>query len=326
MTLITGGTGLLGQQLIAHLWQKGGQKMVALYRNFIPAGFEQKATWVKGDILDVLFLEEVMEGIDEVYHCAGFVSFSPKHKFELKQVNVAGTANVVDACLVAGVKKLVHVSSVSALGRFNTGKMITENMQWTVENNNSEYGKTKYLGEMEVWRGVGEGLDAVIVNPTIIFGEYGDWTKGSMAIFKNVYKGFPWYSTGSTGFVSAVDVAETMYQLMKSNVSAKRFIVSAENKSYQDVFFMIADAFGKKRPHKKVTPTLAAIVWRLEKLKSIFNKKEPLVTKETASTALATVQFDNAALLKALPGFTYTPLQDSIVDICAALKKKYKLD
>ncbi len=322
MILITGGTGLLGQQLIAHLHQKGIQDIVAPYRSSIPIGFEQKARWVKGDILDVIFLEEIMRGITEVYHCAGYVSFSPKHKAELYQVNVDGTANVVNASLDAGVRKLVHVSSVAALGRYHQGKVISEKMEWTEKSNNSEYGKTKYLGEMEVWRGIGEGLDAVIVNPTIIISQYGDWTKGSMAIFKNIYNGFPWYSTGSAGFVSALDVAEAMYQLMQSDISAQRFIVNAENKTFKDLFFMIADAFGKKRPSKAVTPFLAAIVWRVEKIKSFFTKKDPMVTKETADSALSTVQFDNTALLKALPSFTYTPIQKSVEEICKQLKAK----
>jgi nucleoside-diphosphate-sugar epimerase len=140
-----------------------------------------------------------------------------------------------------------------------------------------------------------------------------------MAIFKNIYNGFPWYSTGSAGFVSAKDVAEAMYQLMQSDVSAQRFIVSAENKNFQDFFFMVADAFGKKRPSKAVTPFLAAIVWRLEKVKSFFTKKDPLVTKETAESALSTVQFDNSSLLKALPSFAYTPLQQSVVEICGQI-------
>lgn len=325
MILVTGGTGLLGQELIQHLFEKDAGEIVAIYRSTIPIGFEQKAKWVKGDVLDVVFLTEIMAGITEAYHCAGYVSFNPKHKAELYQINVEGTANVVNACLDADVRKLVHVSSVAALGRYHQGKTVSEKMEWTEESNNSEYGKTKYLGEIEVWRGIGEGLNAVIVNPTIIFGQYGHWAKGSMAIFKNVYNGFPWYSTGSAGFVSAKNVAEAMLQLMKSDVSAKRFIVSAENKTFKDLFFMIADTFGKKRPHKAVTPFLAAMVWHLEKVKSFFTKKDPLVTKETADSALSTIQFDNSALLKALPSFAYTPLQKSVEDICQQLKVKYKL-
>ncbi|MEO7312126.1 MAG: NAD-dependent epimerase/dehydratase family protein [Chitinophagaceae bacterium] len=324
MILITGGTGMLGAHLIEQMHQQGILTR-AIYRTVIPPTLAHAAEWFKADILDVVALEEAMEGVSHVYHCAGYVSFNAKDKKELHRVNIEGTANIVNACLDAGVEKLVHVSSVAALGRIRPGQMINESMNWTEDTSNSEYGKTKYLGEVEVWRGVGEGLNAVIINPSIIIGRHGDWEKGSMAIFKNIYKGFPWYSTGGTGFVDADDIVRVMMQLMNSDINAERFVVSAENRSYKDLFFMIADSFGKKRPQKLVTPFLAAVVWRLEKVKSWFTHKDPLVTKETAATALAIADFDNSKLLKALPNFSYTPLPQSVESICKSLVKRYTL-
>jgi len=320
MVLVTGGTGMLGAHLIEHLHTKN-IPVRALYRSAVPEKLAAAAEWVPGDILDVISLTEAMQGISEVYHCAGFVSFSPKHKADLYKINVEGTANVVNACLDAGVKKLLHVSSVAALGKIKTGLTTDEKMIWTEEDSNSEYGKSKYLGEMEVWRGIGEGLPAVIINPSIIFGHHGDWEKGSMAIFKTVYKEFPYYSTGTTGFVDADDIARAAVMLMDSDIESQRFIVSAENRTYQDLFFMIADAFGKKRPHKMVTPFMASVVWRLKKLTSLFTGKDPMITKETAATALAVVNFDNGKLLKALPAFTYTPLEDSVKRIAEKVKR-----
>lgn len=321
MILVTGGSGLLGHHLIKMLSAQG-KPVRAIHRSTIPAALANDAQWVPGDILDVISLDEVMEGVQQVYHCAATVSFSPKKKGELHQVNVEGTANVVNACLDAGVQKLVHVSSVAALGKLHGGKTVTEKMQWTPESGNSEYGKTKYLGEMEVWRGIGEGLQAAIINPSIIFGEWGNWNSGSMAIFKNVHNGFPWYSTGVAGFTDADDIVSAMIKLMESDVSGQRFILNGEGRSFQDVFFMIADAFGVQRPHKAVTPFLASVVWRLEKVKSLFTGKEPMVTKETADNALATVHFDNSKLLKTFPDFQYTPLEETIDRICKVLKTK----
>jgi len=320
MILVTGGTGLLGTHLILALHQLQ-LPVRALYRSQIPDIIKDKAEWVKGDIMDVTALEEAMENITQVYHAAGFVSFNQKHRKDLFRTNVEGTANIVNACLDAGIEKLVHVSSVAAIGR-NNNKPITERMQWTAETSNSEYSRTKFLGEMEVWRGIGEGLNAVIVNPTIIFGEHADWTKGSMNIFRNIYNGFPWYSTGGSGFVDANDVVNAMIALMQSDITAERFLVTAENRTYDELFFMIADAFGKKRPYKKVSPLLAAIVWRIEKIRSLFSGKDPMITKETARTSLALVTMDNDKLLRALPAFSYKPLQQSIDRICSALKSR----
>jgi nucleoside-diphosphate-sugar epimerase len=321
MVFVTGGTGLLGTHLLLQLHRQGIAAK-AIYRSQIPDVVKDKATWVKGDILDPLSLEEALDGVHEVYHCAGFVSFAPQDKEMLFRINVDGTANVVNACLDAGVKKLVHVSSVSSLGRIRPGEMVNEKMNWTEETSNSEYGKTKYLAELEVWRGMGEGLNAAIVNPSIILGEHGDWSKGSMALFKTIYKGFPWYSIGSTGFVDADDVCRAMIALMQSDISGERFVISGENLLYRDLFFMIADAFGVKRPHRQVSPTMAAIVWRLEKIKSLLFGTRPLITRETARTSLSATRFDNSKFLLAMPSFAYTPMQESVKRICANVERK----
>ena len=321
---VTGASGLVGSHLIKALLHQG-KKVKALYRNSIPTveGAE-KVEWIKGDILDIIFLEEALMKVQQVYHCAAIVSFHPKQRNLMHKTNVEGTANIVNACLTAGVEKLVHVSSVSALGRMRQNEVITEQMRWSPETSNSEYGKSKYLAEMEVWRGIGEGLDAVIVNPTIILGA-ADWNISSTAIFKNVYKEFPWYSEGITGFVDVEDVVKAMIMLMESNTSRERFIISAEDTTYHRLFDLIAKAFGKKPPHKKVTPFIAAIVWRLEKLKSLFTGKNPLITKETANTAQAKVHFDNSKLLKCLPAFHYQTLEQSVERICGEFKKMYGL-
>lgn len=142
-----------------------------------------------------------------------------------------------------------------------------------------------------------------------------------MNIFRNIKNGFPWYSTGSNGFVDADDVATAMITLMESNITGQKFILSAENMSYQNFFNLIADAFEVKRPHKKVTPLLAALVWRIEKLKSLFTGKQPLITKETANTGLAVTNFDNSKLLNTFPNFKYTPINESISRICKALSR-----
>jgi nucleoside-diphosphate-sugar epimerase len=321
MVLVTGGTGLLGTHLILALHQRG-MAVKALYRSHIPEVVKDKAYWVQGDILDVIALEKAMQDITHVYHVAGLVSFHKKDKALLHSINVEGTANVVNACLEASVQKLVHVSSVAALGRIRKNALINESMNWTEETSNSEYGKTKYLAELEVWRGVGEGLNAVAVNPTIIIGEHGDWSKGSMQIFHSIYNGFPYFSMGQTGFVDANDVASAMIALMESDINGQRFIISAEDMVYRDFFCMVADAFGKKRPTQQITPFKAALAWRIFKIKSLFTGKSPLVTKETAATSLAKVSFDNSKLLKALPDFHYQKVEASVQRICEALKNQ----
>ena len=324
MIFITGASGLVGSHLIKSLLIQGKQ-VVALYRKNIPQ-FEgaHKVIWIEGDLLDVSSLETAMEGVTQVYHCAAIVSFSPKDRQNMLFSNQEGTANVVNVCIDKKIKKLVYVSSVAALGRIREDKPIDETMNWTPETSNSVYGQSKFLAETEVWRGMAEGLDIVIVNPVIILGA-GDWLKGSTEIFKSAYDAFPWYTEGVSGFVDVLDVVEVMQLLMDSTIAGERFIVSADDVPYKTIFTKIATAFKKRPPYKKVTPFLANIVWRMEALKGFFTGKAPLLTKETAATAQAIVHFNNSKLLKAFPSFKYRSMDETIQRTCFELKKMYQL-
>jgi dihydroflavonol-4-reductase len=324
MILVTGGTGLVGSHLITALTGQG-KDVRAIYRSVIPefAG-SKKAQWVKADILDVLALEEVLRGVEYVYHCAAVVSFNPQKREELYRTNITGTINIVNASIDAGVKKLLFVSSVAALGRIRKDTLVNETMNWSKETSNSEYGKTKYLAEMEVWRGAAEGLPSVVVNPTIILGE-SEWTKGSTGIFKSIYNEFPWYTEGVSGFVDVKDVVKAMIMLMEGDTVGDRFILNADNIPYKMLFDEIAGCFGKKIPYKKVTPFMASLVWRYEGLKGKLTGIDPLLTRETANTAQAKVYFDNTKLVTAFPEFSYTSLPETVKRICNYLKEKYRL-
>jgi nucleoside-diphosphate-sugar epimerase len=322
MILVTGSAGLVGSELVRQLLARG-ESVRALYHRRKPAlDAHPNLELFPGDLLDVASLEEAMQGVTVVYHAAAMVSFYPGDRNKLYKTNVEGTANVVNIALDAGVQKLGYVSSVAALGRIRTGEPINETMNWSKETSNSLYGQSKFLAEMEVWRGIAEGLPAAIIHPSIILGA-GDWNDGSSRLFQSVYNGFPWYSDGTTGFVDVRDVCYILIELVERNRMAERYIVSAHQASYQEVFNQIADAFGKKRPHKQVTPFLSNLVWRWEALKTRFTGKRPLVTKETALTALSKTVFDNSKLLRALPDFNYRPLKQSIEDTCRAFVQEH---
>lgn len=321
---VTGGTGLVGSRLIEQLVKKG-KGVKALYRTSIPEILgKEKVEWIRGDVLDVTCIEEAFTDVSQVYHCAAIVSFTPEMKQQMFATNVEGTTNIVNTCLNTGVQKLCFVSSVAALGKAKKGMEIDEKIMWSEDTNNSNYGKSKYMAEIEVWRGAGEGLKAVIVNPSIILGK-GNWNEGSSKIFKTAYEEFPWFTEGITGFVDVNDVVEIMMLLMDIDTSGERFIVSTENRTYRDIFTKIAKAFGKRPPYKKVSSLMADAVWRLEVLKSIFTKESPLLTKETAGAAREVVRFNNSKILHHLPTFTFTPIDATIDRVCKELKEFYHL-
>ena len=164
----------------------------------------------------------------------------------------------------------------------------------------------------------------MIINPSLILGA-GNWENSSSKMFKSAYNEFPWYTEGAGGFVDVRDVVKAMTQLMDSDISGERFILNAENRKYRDVFTLMSTEFGKRPPHKKVNPFLASMVWRVEWIKSLMNKKEPLLTKETARTGQAQVEFNNTKLKKFLPSFQYIPIDQSIRDVCRELLNSYNL-
>ncbi len=231
MILVTGGTGFLGSYIIKLLLEKGYAVRAIRRSNklpfWIPKEIVDHVEWVEGDVLDVVALDEAMEGVDTVIHTAAVVSFVKKERANMYQVNVEGTANVVNMMLEKNIRRLVHISSVAALGRSASGGHVNEEKKWEESKVNTHYGKSKYKAELHVWRGAAEGLEAVIVNPSTILG-FGDWNTGCCDIFKNVFEDFIWYVSGFNGFVDVEDVAKVTVRLMESTISEQRFIVNGD--------------------------------------------------------------------------------------------------
>jgi nucleoside-diphosphate-sugar epimerase len=228
--LVTGGTGFLGAYIVKNLVDKGIE-VCAIRRSskmpfFMPQNVLDKVTWMEGDVLDVVSLDEATENVDGVIHSAAIVSFHKQQRAQMYQVNVDGTANVINAAIDHNIKRLVHVSSVAALGRKGNAELVSEERQWEENKHNSHYAVSKHKAELEVWRGFAEGLEGVIINPSTILG-FSNWHQSSGAIFRKGYGQFPWYTKGINGFVGVEDVAEAAVQLLRSSIHGKRFIVNA---------------------------------------------------------------------------------------------------
>jgi nucleoside-diphosphate-sugar epimerase len=332
MVLVTGGTGLLGSHLLYQLASRG-IKIKALVRpssslKNVRNLFGERVDlwgsieWVTGDLLDVVSLEEAMRGVEKVYHCAAMVSFVPKDRYEMDEINRTGTANVVNLCLEAGVKKLCYVSSVAAINRMDESGIISELTPWQDNAGNSHYAISKRAAELEVYRGMAEGLNAVIVNPGIIIGP-GNWNNGSGKLFTSVWNGLMFYSEGMSGFVSAEDVASCMYQLMESEISGERFIVVSENLTYREVLFHIADCLGRKRPFLKANKLLSAVALRMASIASFFSGKNPLITRETAASGLRKTRYSNEKIKNALT-IDFEKIKPVISRTAAAFLREYQ--
>ncbi len=314
--LLTGATGFLGSYLLKELLSAGYTDLRALRRSSstldLLRGVEGKVAWCEGDVTDIDFLAEAMQGVDVVFHAAALVSFLPKDKKGLYRINVGGTAHVVNAALAAGVKDFIHVSSTAALGRSRQGVGITEDAVWEDAPYNTHYAHSKYLAELEVWRGQEEGLRVAVVNPAVILG-VGRPEEGTMRFFSRVKKGMTFYPPGATGFVDVRDVARFMRLVYETGRRGERFILSAENLTYKKFFELIAASLGVHPPFRRVTPFLKELAWRLEWLRAKMLFREPFLTRETAHTAMSTWLYDNRRSLT-VAGFRYRPVEESIAE------------
>ncbi len=336
MILVTGATGLVGSHLLlALLGQVQDERVRVLVRKqksiekikrtftwygYDYATLEHRIEWVEGDIMDLYSIENNLNDVDYIYHCAGKVSFDKRDMRSLLQVNQTGTANVVNAALQAGVKKICHISSVSALGKTQQGETITENHFWKTSRQNSIYAISKYAAEREIWRGHEEGLDAVVVNPSIILGP-GNWDGGSSRLFSTIWKGVPAYTNGIGGYVDVRDVAAVMIRLMQSQISGERFIVSSENWTFEKVIKTIATALNKKPPVIRLYPWMGEAGWMAEHVLRVFGRA-PTLTKEIARSAFHRFYYDNSKICEAL-NYDFIPIEKSIQETAAIFLKSY---
>lgn len=336
MKFVTGGTGLVGAHLLYKLAERGeniralkrensnlGQvlKTFSYYTGNSKKLFE-KIEWVEGDILDCSSLIRALHGVTEIYHCAAIVSFQKKDRQKMIANNVEGTANIVNAAIEAGVKKICHVSSIAALGRTENGEPVNEDTNWIPLKRISGYSEGKFFSEMEIWRGIQEGLEAVIVNPSIILGP-ANWETGSAKMFKSIYDGLTFYTRGVTGFVDVNDVVTAMLLLMDEvnfeKCKSQRFVISAENLSYRDVFSRIARALGKPEPKYFASDFVLAFAWRAATFWAWFAKKQSMITRDSVSNSNHKFYFDGSKISN-FTGLKYTSVQHSIEQTSGFLK------
>ncbi len=331
---ITGATGFVGSH-IARRFLADNYRVEALVRQ--PGQFglltdvAHQITWHPGDVTDIPALETAMQADRptaqlDVIHAAAVVSFSPKDRRAMEKVNVEGTANVVNVCLMAGVRKLGFVSSVAALGRPNPVRknpvpgqptVIDENQKWEDSPENSFYAQTKYRAELEVWRGVAEGLNAVIINPSVVMG-VGDWNRTSTQLVKYVLDEKQFYPNGLINYVDVLDVADALTRLVQSDISAERFILNTGTMPYHDFFGQLAAALGKRAPSIAVPDWLTQVLWPVEAVRSALTGSTPLITRETARSARSLYRMNGEKITETLD-FQYRNLTETVERVAMAV-------
>jgi nucleoside-diphosphate-sugar epimerase len=330
MILVTGGTGLVGAHLLLHLIENG-QDVRAIYRNSnkiqkTKSVFElykkvhlfEKINWLEADILDVPSLENAFIDIDHVYHCAALISFDPKDELALRKTNIEGTANMVNFSIAKGVTKFCFVSSIAALGDLAPHETyITEETDWNPEKPHSDYAISKYGAEMEVWRGLQEGLDVIIINPGVILGPIPKtkiYEQGSAELYQKVADGLSFYTLGNTGFIAISDVVKIAFELMKSDIKNERFTLIADNIIFRDILNTIAETLKVKNPGIHAKPLFMNLLWMADSVFSTLFFQKRRLTKATAKASYSKNLYSNEKIKTAL-GTVFLDVHQYIKDI-----------
>jgi dihydroflavonol-4-reductase len=325
MILLTGATGLLGIEILRKLLE-AGHKVRAVRRESsdlsLLGSMADQVEWAIADINDLDAMKVALEGVSYVIHAAAMVSFDKRDHEKMMHVNVEGTSTLCHLSIDAGIKHFIMVSSVAALGRVKEVELMDENAKWLESSLNSQYAKSKYLAELEVWRAGEEGLPFTIVNPSVILG-MGDLQRSSAKLFKYVWDQKPFYTDAIINYVDVWDVADCIVKLIELGPQNDRYILSAGDIPYKDFFGMMAKHMGKRAPMIKAGKAVVYLVVIAETVKGWITGKSPLVTVETARLSQKNFRYSNKKSIEKL-GVRYRPLQESIARISAQLIEKLK--
>lgn len=333
MILVTGATGLVGSHLLWHLLQ-GNEKVKAIRRTSSktdalrtvfsfytqqPEIYLDKIEWMIADVNDKSSLLEAMKSVTDVYHCAAVVSLG-KGSETLTDTNVAGTRNMVEAALASNIRKFCFVSSIAACGKAKENDAIDEKAVWEENTERNAYSKSKYYSEQEVWKGIKNGLNAVIVNPGVILGVSGAET-GSAALFYQVRKGMPFYTLGGSGYVAVQDVVKAMIALMQSGIAGERFILVGENCTNKQILTWIARGFGKTPPFINMRKEILLPVGYLSEMAGRIFRFQPLIDRSLARTALNKEVFSSEKIISTI-SIRFTSIETCIQEVCTFMKDK----
>lgn len=310
---------MVGSYLIRHLSESGYKNILGIKRESsdirLLGDHADKITWKNADIQDITDWD-FLKSDDIIVHTAAIVSLADSAISEMYKVNIQGTENIVNAALHAGIKKLVYISSIAALGRKQDGGLTSEEDNYDPESENGPYNKSKYAAERQIWRGQQEGLDTLILNPSVILGA-GFWKKSSAVIIDRTAQGIPFFPKGSTGFVDIRDVAIACRKAIETNICNERIIINGFNSTYENFFQHLTHKLRVKMPSKPLPDWLGNAFWRWERIKFKLTGIAPAVTKHTVNSTRRDTSYDNQKSIDLL-GMKYYSMEESIDDITNA--------
>ncbi len=316
--LVTGGSGLLGSYLLRYLLHLGYTNLTGTFQHdekVIPPDLRERITWKNLRLPDIPDVNDAIRDQDWVIHAAALVSYFKEDKFRLLEVNQQGTEHIVNACLAHDIKHLVYIGSIGALGKEKNNVTLDESGDWIENDFSTSYGLSKYLGELEVWRGAAEGLPVSVILPSVILGT-GDWSRSSLQLIDRVAKRSPWYPGGQTGFVDVRDIVQFVVMLLEKSKTGERWILSGSDVSYKDIYNRIASALSLQRSFRLAPRRLASLqLLGSNVLSGRFS------TPDIVHQVYGTFSYDSSKSRKE-GEFVYRNLDETIREVTTAYLKK----
>lgn len=318
--LVTGAAGLLGSNITKKLIQRG-ERVRALVLDGDPAvrHVPKEAESIFGDITDMASLERFFaaERGTEVYviHCAGIVTVNADLDKKVYMVNVNGTKNVIRKCVEHEVKKLVYVSSTSAIPELPAGQRIKEVEHFSPEGIIGYYGQTKAMASQAVMDAVeAYDLDASIVFPTGICGP-NDFANGPVSTFIREYVGGK-MPAGIEGHFNAADVrdlADGCIACAEKGGKGQGYIMGNQLVSMREMFDMLSEKSGCKNVRTILPMSLGKLIGKLCDLKGRITGKTGRMTSFAVYNLIRNNDFDFSKAQREL-GYRARPFSETIED------------
>lgn len=308
---LTGASGQIGSWILRYALEAGYDDIRCLSRHPRSVQEDRRVTWTQGDITDLFTIDTFLEGVDVLIHAAGLISYRNRDERLINAVNIQGTANLVNLALHQGVAHMIHMSSSATLGRDSSHGPLDESSVWAPDAPSSIYAASKYEAELEVWRGMEEGLGVSMLNPVIVLDP--DRRGRSTRVFvEAVRRGIPGYPSGSHGFVDVRDVARAALAIVEKGPTGERVLLSGGDHPYREVLTGLAREMSCPASDRELTFSKALWLNRLARWlgKSALSDREVTMAYEQLT-------FDSSRARETY-GLTFTPLSETLSAVARA--------
>lgn len=324
MILVTGATGLIGSYITSEL-VKNNHKVRVLVRPTSDLSLIKE--WLntieifEGDILDITELNDAFSGVKTVIHAAALVSFDSKDDKKIMKTNVEGTANMVNLALAHKVERFIYLSSISAIGNTNSTTILDEKSKWNPDFKYSQYSISKHQAELEVWRASEEGLNTIIINPSVVLSPFKDGISHTKIFNQAIKRGY-FTIKGAINVVDVRNVVSAVMLLLNSSMGNQRYIINAGSISYTDIITTTRKYYNLEKP-KITLPRWSLRLYAITQ--SIFcfmlKTKPPLIILSTLRVIAAENQYDGKKITKTT-GLEYNSISETIKWCCSEFVDK----